>query len=60
VRIAAIVTDSIRDLNETRAPLTVFVPSRMVALGDPGERMLASVTQDTSETSAAIHHRCQR
>lgn len=60
MRITAVVTDSIQELNETRTPLTVFVLGRMVALGDQGERMMASVTQDTSETSAAIHYGCQR
>ena len=56
---AAIVTDAIPEFNETRARLTVFAPSRMVALGDQGERMMASVTQGTPQ-SFAIHHGCQR
>ena len=56
---AAIFTDAIPEFNETRAPLTVFAPSRMVALGDQGERMMASVTQGTPQ-SFAIHHGCQR
>jgi hypothetical protein len=60
VRIAPVVTDSIQELNEARAPLTVFAPSRMVALNDQGERMMANVTQSTLETSAAIQHGCQR
>jgi len=59
VRIPADVTDSIQELNAPRMLLTVFAPSRMVAPGDQGERMMASVTRGTSDRDA-IHHGCQR
>ena len=59
---SAIVTDSMQRMEVgSRAALTVFALSRMVAPDDQREQMMVCVTRDTSgRTPAATHRGCRR